>query len=279
MELRERHEEVGMKGRRTHRALGWFAALAAATALGAGAAVGVLTAAADDAAPVVTQTVVPAQQASLDSTSLTPAEIYTQSAAGVVDVKVTTTSVDPWGRERSEQAEGTGFVVDRKGHIVTAAHVVDGATAITVTFKDGTRAKATIVGTEASADLALIRVKVASGKMQPLELADSRTVRTGDPVVAIGSAFGYRGSITSGIVSAVGRRITAPNQATITNAIQTDAAINSGNSGGPLIDVDGRVIGVATQIASTSGGNEGVGFAVPSNAVKALLSRVLGYDL
>ena len=177
------------------------------------------------------------------------------------------------------QAEGTGYVYDKSGNIITADHVVDGATKITVRFKDGSTAKATLVGTDPSTDTAVIKVSVASSKLTPLQLADSSTVAPGEGVVAIGSPFGYSESITAGIVSAVDRDITAPNGYSISNTIQTDAAINHGNSGGPLIDATGKVIGTNVQIAvdSQNGGsaNAGVGFAVPSSTVKTVVDQLI----
>ena len=177
------------------------------------------------------------------------------------------------------QAEGTGYVYDKSGNIITADHVVDGATKITVRFKDGSTAKATLVGTDPSTDTAVIKVSVPSSKLTPLQLADSSTVAPGEGVVAIGSPFGYSESITAGIVSAVNRDITAPNGYSISNTIQTDAAINHGNSGGPLIDASGKVVGTNVQIAvdSQNGGsaNAGVGFAVPSSTVKTVVDDLI----
>lgn len=213
--------------------------------------------------------------------------IYKRDSPGVVDLTVTQKSsqtgnggISPFGPDGgSSKAEGTGFVYDTNGHIVTAAHVVDGATAITVRFSDGTTAKAILVGTDPSSDTAVIKVDVPASKLTPLALADSTAVQPGEGVVAIGSPFGYEESITAGIVSAVGRSIQAPNGFTITNAIQTDAAINHGNSGGPLIDASGKVIGINVQIAaddsSTGGQNTGVGFAVPSNTVKSVVTDLI----
>lgn len=212
--------------------------------------------------------------------------IYKRDSPGVVDLSVTQASpragrggISPFGPGGGGQAEGTGFVFDKSGHIVTAAHVVEGATAISVRFKDGTTAKATLVGTDPSSDTAVVDVDVADARLVPLALADSTAVQPGEGVVAIGSPFGYEASITAGIVSAVGRSIQAPNGFTISNAIQTDAAINHGNSGGPLIDASGKVIGVNVQIAaggdSSSSQNAGVGFAVPSNTVKGVATDLI----
>jgi putative serine protease PepD len=216
--------------------------------------------------------------------------IYTRDSPGVVDITVTVASASssgglspftPGGGSGSKQtqAEGTGYVYDKSGNIITADHVVDGATKITVRFKDGSTAKATLVGADPSTDTAVIKVSVPSSKLTPLQLADSSTVAPGEGVVAIGSPFGYSESITAGIVSAVDRDITAPNGYSISNTIQTDAAINHGNSGGPLIDSSGNVIGTNVQIAidSQNGGsaNAGVGFAVPANTVKNVVDDLI----
>ena len=215
--------------------------------------------------------------------------IYTRDSPGVVDITVTVASTsssgglspfNPGGSgSQQTQAEGTGYVYDKSGNIITADHVVDGATKITVRFKDGSTAKATLVGTDPSTDTAVIKVSVPSSKLTPLQLADSSTVAPGEGVVAIGSPFGYSESITAGIVSAVNRDITAPNGYSISNTIQTDAAINHGNSGGPLIDSSGKVVGTNVQIAvdSQNGGsaNAGVGFAVPSNTVKSVADALI----
>ena len=219
----------------------------------------------------------PGAAVAVKAQSLSAEQIYRLDSPGVVDISVTTDAaqqggVSPFGPSGgSARAEGTGFVYDTKGDIVTASHVVDGASAIQVRFKDGSVAKATLVGTDPSSDTAVIKVNVASSKLKPLALADSSSVQPGQGAVAIGSPFGYEESITAGIVSAVDRSIQAPNGYSIPNAIQTDAPINHGNSGGPLIDASGKVIGVNVQIAADdsagSSQNAGVGFAVPSSTV------------
>jgi len=212
--------------------------------------------------------------------------IYDQDSPGVVDITVTESSSSgnlapfgPGNGSQQAQAEGTGFVYDKQGDIVTAAHVVSGASKISVRFKDGTTASATLVGSDPSTDSAVIRVSVPSSKLTPLAFGDSSKVEPGEGVVAIGSPFGYEESITAGIVSAIDRDITAPNGFAIPNTIQTDAAINHGNSGGPLIDSSGKVIGVNVQIATDdqNGGstNAGVGFAVPSNTVKSVVDDLV----
>jgi len=175
----------------------------------------------------------------------------------------------------TQQAQGSGFVYDTAGHIVTNEHVVDGANSITVRFPNGSTYTATLVGSDASTDLAVLEVDAPTSLLHPLALADSSKVEVGDGVVAIGSPFGLENSVTSGIVSALHRDITAPNEFTIDDAIQTDAAVNHGNSGGPLLDLLGRVVGVTAQIKSDSGGNEGVGFAIPSNTVRSVASKLI----
>jgi putative serine protease PepD len=210
------------------------------------------------------------------SSQLTAAQIYAQSSESVVEIEVTTAVTSPFGDSRSAQAEGTGFVYNDQGHIVTNQHVVDGATSIRVRFSDGSTYDATVVSADASTDVAVLKIDASASKLHPLKLADSSAVTVGEDVVAIGNPFGLENSVTTGIVSAVGREITSPAGTPIENAIQTDAAINHGNSGGPLLNLRGEVIGITSQIESNSGGSEGVGFAVPSNTVAAVVARVLG---
>ena len=255
------------------------AAIVAAAALGAGATLGLSHAFGSSSTTAAAVTIPAAQPAALSSSSvLTPAQIYSRSASGVVDVSVSGTTTDqfsPDGFDQQTQGEGSGFVVDTSGDIVTNQHVVDGASSIVVRFKDGTQAKATVVGTDATTDLAVIRVHVASSKLHPLALGSSSSIQVGESVAAIGSPFGLPSSITSGIVSATGRTITSPNNSSISGAIQTDAAINRGNSGGPLIDAHGNVIGVNAQIDSSTGGNNGVGFAIPIDTVKQVTRQLI----
>ena len=180
----------------------------------------------------------------------------------------------PDRRQRRHAAgdRAPGFVYDTQGHVITNQHVVDGAQSVSVKFANGRTYSATVVGADPSTDLAVIDVDAPASVLKPLELGDSSAVEVGDGVIAIGSPFGLDQTVTTGIVSALHRQITSPNNFSIDNAIQTDAAINHGNSGGPLLDMDGDVIGVNSQIESDSGGNDGVGFAVPSNTI----SRIAG---
>ena len=175
-----------------------------------------------------------AQPVAISSAALSAEQIYAQDGPGVVDIQVTgssTQQADPFGRTDQQQGEGSGFVLDAKGDIVTNYHVIDGATKITVTLADGTSAVATLVGSDPSGDLAVIRISVPSDKLVPLTLATSDSVTPGERVVAIGSPFGYAKSITEGIVSGVDRHMTSPDNATISGAVQTDAAIDPGSSG------------------------------------------------
>ncbi len=214
------------------------------------------------------------QPVSNDS-ALSVNSIYRRSYKGVVQITVSTQQASPFGDSQTQQAEGSGFVYNTNGDIVTNQHVVAGANSITVTFWNGKTAKAKLIGTDGSTDLAVIRVSVPQSQLHPLPLGDSSAVQVGDGAVAIGSPFGLAETVTSGIVSALHRSIDSPNNFTISDAIQTDAAINHGNSGGPLLNLQGRVIGVNAQIHSESGGSEGVGFAIPSNTVRTVATQLI----
>ncbi len=198
-------------------------------------------------------------------------EIYDRTSKAVVEIAATSSA--DFGSQ--SQSQGSGFVYDEAGYIVTNQHVVAGASSIAVSFWNGQQFPARVVGTDASTDLAVLRVDAPKTLLVPLRLADSSALRVGDPVLAFGSPFGLEGTVTSGIVSALHRQMTAPNDYTITNTIQTDAAINHGNSGGPLVDRAGRVIGVNAQIESESGGSDGVGFAIPSNTVRSIVRQLV----
>jgi len=241
---------------------------------GAGAAIYAGTQGSHRSAPTVVASV-PAQPAATTTTSLV--QLYKNVSPGVVDITVQTTSSGGFGGfgDQGATAEGSGFEIDSNGDIVTNQHVVAGETSITVRFQDGSTAKATLVGTDPSTDIAVVKVNVASSKLHPLTFGDSSALQVGQAVAAIGSPFGLPESLTSGIVSALGRTIEAPNNYSISGAIQTDAAINHGNSGGPLLNSAGQVIGVNAQIESDGGGNEGVGFAIPSNAVKNVADTII----
>ncbi|HBY94386.1 MAG TPA: hypothetical protein DEP84_10565 [Chloroflexi bacterium] len=187
--------------------------------------------------------------------------------------------VEP-ARPQFRYGEGSGFVWDSAGHIVTNNHVVDGAEEVTVTFADDTVATATVVGTDPASDLAVLKVDVSADKLHPVTLGDSSQVQVGEHVAAIGNPFGLSGTMTSGIVSAIGRVLPQNPQSaapgfSIPDIIQTDAAINPGNSGGPLLDGSGTVIGVNFQIESSSGSNDGIGFAIPINTAQQVIPELI----
>ena len=186
-------------------------------------------------------------------------------------------AADVFGGTQQQQAIGSGFVIDKAGHIVTNYHVVEGARTVEVSFSNNESMKAKVVGTDPATDVAVLKVNTPSRALKPLTLGDSSAVHVGDQVIAIGNPLGYDRSVTSGIVSAVQRSIAAPNQvSTIGHVIQTDAALNHGNSGGPLLNAAGEVIGVNAQIApSSSNANIGIGFAIPINTVKQIASALI----
>ncbi len=217
------------------------------------------------------------QQTSSSRARLSVASIYQLAYRGVVKVIATTTASGlPFGGgDQSSQAQGSGFVLDSAGHVITNEHVVAGGGTIKIQFWDGSSYSAKLVGVDKSTDVAVLKVSAPSSKLHPLSFADSSKVSVGDGVVAIGAPFGLQETVTSGIVSALHRQMTAPNNFTIDDSIQTDAAINHGNSGGPLLDTQGRVIGITSQIESDSGGSDGVGFAVPSNTVHTIATKLV----
>ncbi len=212
---------------------------------------------------------------------LSPAQIYDELAGGVVMILATFEAPDSWWDSGPSQGLGTGFVTSDDGYVLTNAHVVsqDGAVAseVTVVFRreeSEKRVQGTLVGVDNDSDVALIKIDPDGLDLTPLPLGDSDTVTVGEPVVAIGNPLGYDFSVTSGIVSATGRSLRSPSGAVIPDGIQTDAAINQGNSGGPLINARGEVIGINEQIASQSGGNEGLGFAVPINTAVRVMEQL-----
>jgi S1-C subfamily serine protease len=275
------------------RILGGAAALLAAAVLGAGLALGGAAALGGIGKKTTTvheiqAAVSPASSSIRRGRSLSINQIYRHAAPGVVQVTSTslvTVPADPFfgnpffPQQQQEQSLGSGFVVDKAGHIVTNYHVIDGAKKVRVSFSNGASMKAAVEGTDPSSDLAVLKIDASSRALTPLQLGDSDAMQVGDPVVAIGNPFGLDRTVTAGIVSAIQRAITAPNGYTIDHVIQTDAAINHGNSGGPLLNGSGQVIGVNSQIetgdGSNSGGNVGVGFAVPSDTVKTVIAQLI----
>jgi putative serine protease PepD len=218
--------------------------------------------------------------ATTSSSELSVSDIYNTSKNGVVDIIATTESqaTNSFGFSEPEKSsdEGAGVVYNTNGDILTDEHVVAGAISVKVNFADGKSAPATVVGTDPSTDVAVIHVSgVPTSELHPLQLADSSSATVGQPVVAIGSPFSLPETVTTGIVSQVGRTITAPDKYGIAGAIQTDAAINPGNSGGPLLNAQGAVLGLNDQIESSSDQNSGVGFAIPSNMVKKIADEII----
>ena len=242
-----------------------IASLLAALALGVGLGAAAFAMLEDGTTTVVRQVTVEGSEPVAQS-GLPASEIYDRASDAVVEISA---------GGGTGRAQGSGFVFDERGHIVTNQHVVAGASSISVRFANGVDRTAELVGTDASTDLAVIRVDAPASLLEPLRLADSSAVDVGDGVFALGSPFGLEGTLTSGIVSALQREITAPNNFTIRDTIQTDAPINHGNSGGPLLDDRGRVIGVNAQIESESGGSDGVGFAIPSNTVRSIVRQLI----
>jgi S1-C subfamily serine protease len=249
-------------------ALGMGGALAVGSAIWDGETTTVVAEPDGVAAPAVFQ----------ESLASTVGRIYREAAPGVVQVTSSVVAEDPFFGEQRGQSLGSGFVIDRRGHIVTNFHVIDGAEEIFVNFSRDDQLEAKVIGTDPSTDLALLEVDAQQRALTPLDLGDSTAVQVGDDVVAIGNPFGLDRTVTRGIVSALQREIESPSGFTIDKVIQTDASINRGNSGGPLLDTSGRVIGVNTQILTGSQseqGNVGIGFAVPVNTVKEVIAELI----
>jgi S1-C subfamily serine protease len=219
------------------------------------------------------------------SKGLTPEQIYKQDAPGVVQITATTVTpgqTDPYNvlpsAPQTEQALGSGFVIDKTGHIITNYHVVKGAQKVQVSFSGQDEITAGVVGTDPSTDVAVLKIDARARALTPLPLGNSDAVTVGDSVYAIGNPFGFTRTLTTGVVSALQRKLEAPNTLPIEHAIQTDAAINHGNSGGPLLDVAGRVIGVTSQISTGNTGQQGslgIGFAVPINTVRNVAAQII----
>jgi S1-C subfamily serine protease len=233
--------------------------------------------------PTTTAATTTAQPAT--GTGLTPERIYQQDGPGVVQItatSVTQGTSDPFNlfpQSQTSQSLGSGFIVDRTGHIITNYHVIQGATKVQVSFTGQDQLPATVVGKDPTTDTAVLKIDAHARALTPLPLGDSDAVRVGDSVYAIGNPFGLTRTLTSGLVSAVGRQIFSPNGLPVERAIQTDAAINHGNSGGPLLDNQGRVIGVTSQIQTgtndSTSGNVGIGFAIPINTVRDVASQII----
>ena len=267
------------------RAAGLFVAalLGGGVALGGAAALGKL----GERTTVIREEAVPSSAAPVlfqPGKGMSINEIYRASAPAVVHIETTTRVQqpsdffgNPFGTTQTQRALGSGFVIDKAGHIVTNYHVVRGANTIQVSFSNNEHFKAKLIGVDPSTDSAVLQVHVKSRALKSLPLGNSESVRVGDQVIAIGNPFGLDRSVTAGIVSAVQRRIEAPNQLSISHVIQTDAALNHGNSGGPLLNAQGQVIGINAQIETggQSQGNVGIGFAIPINTVRDVAAELI----
>jgi len=222
--------------------------------------------------------------ASQKTLGLTPHEVYVRNAPGVAFVTSTIVqkSESPFNlfggeSQRQGEATGSGIVIDSNGTILTNYHVIENAVKVTVSFEKGKAVEAQVVGKDPSNDLAILKISTDGLTLHPLTLGDSSTVQVGDPVYAIGNPFDLERTLTTGVISALQRQITAPNGFTIDNVLQTDAPINPGNSGGPLLNAAGQVIGINSQIetgGSGSDGSVGIGFAVPINTAKSEISEL-----
>jgi len=210
----------------------------------------------------------------LDSEEQNNISVYRRNIGSVVNITSRAVTLDFFYGLVPQEGQGSGFIIDREGHILTNYHVIDGARQIDVTLHNRKKYRATIVGTDRSHDLAIVQIKAP--ELNPMTMGDSRNLQVGQKVYAIGNPFGLSGTLTSGIVSSI-RQVQEPDGVTIDEAIQTDAAINPGNSGGPLLNSHGEVIGINTMIAGNPGVNQsaGIGFAIPVNTAKAVLNDLL----
>jgi S1-C subfamily serine protease len=203
--------------------------------------------------------------------------VFERATKSVVFIANTAIQQDVWSLNIMEvpQGSGSGFVWSKQGHIVTNFHVIYGADAIKVTLADRSEHQAKVVGVDPDHDLAVLQIQMADGPVEPLAIGFSHDLRVGQKVLAIGNPFGLDHTLTTGVVSALGRTIKSMSNRTIEGVIQTDAAINPGNSGGPLLDSAGRLIGVNTQIVSPSGAYAGIGFAVPVDTVNRIVPELI----
>jgi S1-C subfamily serine protease len=255
------------------------ATLVLAAVLGAGTALAIDEAVGSDGGTTVIREVAAASESPAAFENVegrTIADIYRRSGRGVVQVIATQVSSDnPFFGPQETSASGSGFVIDKAGHIITNYHVIEGAREVQVNFSGDDRMDAKVIGSDPSTDIAVLQIDAQARALTPLPLGDSDTVQVGDAVIAIGNPFSLERTVTAGIVSALQRRITAPDGFAIDEVIQTDAAINRGNSGGPLLNANGEVVGVNAQIETETGGNVGIGFAIPINTVKEVVSQLI----
>ncbi|MFQ3582147.1 MAG: trypsin-like peptidase domain-containing protein [Chloracidobacterium sp.] len=217
----------------------------------------------------------PPQQ--LDADERNNITVYERVSPGVVNINTTSFVEDFFFGAYPQQGSGSGSIIDAKGHILTNYHVIEGASRLDVTLSDNTSYPATVVGADPDNDLAIIRIQAPADRLRVVPLGSSRNLRVGQKVLAIGNPFGLNQTLTSGIISALGRPLRSENGRTIENVIQTDASINPGNSGGPLLNSAGEMIGINTAIYSPRGGSVGIGFAVPVEVAKQIIPDLLEY--
>lgn len=280
----ERDQKVSMAPpeppRRFSRAVTGTAAVALVAAVIGGGAVAVVDKTTQDA-PVIQRVATPAVTpvstvSSGGTTTVDFSKVYASRRSGLVSITSTVPATQSQGDQGgTATAGGSGVIIDEEGHVLTNEHVVDGASKVQVELASGTTVTAKVVGTDKSTDVALLDIDVPASQLDPVPLGDSSKVVVGQPVLAIGDPFGYQASASAGIVSGLDRSIEAPNGFTITGAIQTDAAVNHGNSGGALLNAQGELIGIPSQIADSGvNANVGVAFAVPVNTAKTVVASI-----
>jgi len=227
---------------------------------------------------VATPTPLPAEvMAAADVEEQLIINVYQRVSPAVVHITSRAIALDFFWGPIPQEGTGSGFIIDKEGHIVTNYHVVEGAESIEVTLADGTTAPAELVGADPYNDLAVIKIEVPPHKLHPVELGSSSDLRVGQRAIAIGNPFGLDRTLTVGVISSLGRIIEREGERALGELIQTDAAINPGNSGGPLLDSQGRVIGVNTAIKSPIGASVGIGFAVPVDTVNRVVPQLIRY--
>ena len=214
-------------------------------------------------------------QVSLDPTEAENVRIYKQAAPAIANIVTRAVQYDFFYNAVPVEGAGSGFVIDTEGHILTNYHVVEGAQTIEVTLGDQSRFKARYIGADTRNDIALIQINPGTHKLTPLPLGDSRNLLVGQRVLAIGNPFGFQSTLTTGVVSSLGRTVQTGENTFIDEAIQTDASINRGNSGGPLLNTRGEVIGINSAIYSPTGTTAGIGFAIPINTARRVANDLI----
>jgi putative serine protease PepD len=241
-------------------------------AVGGGAVGAGVMAAVEDEGTTATTTVPTREVVDQSQGSSSLSALYKQVSPSVVEIQVQSEPDSPFGAPQN--GTGTGWMFDAT-HVVTNQHVIDGTNEATIRFEDGREAQARVIGSDPSTDVAVLELNEGADAPAALDRGSTEALEVGDSVVAIGSPFGLEGSLTTGVVSGLGRTIQAPDGFAIDDVVQTDAALNPGNSGGPLLDLNGRVVGMNSQIASNSGSNAGIGYAIPIETVQSVVEQLL----